>query len=82
MGWQEKALNRGGEVGFGMQKCHAAVLIVAVDCSKQTFLIVALLENSFFSPSAFQQCFKELKSSFRAEVPLPSLLAGMPPEIG
>lgn len=68
--------------GYGMPKCHAAVLIVAVVCSKQTFLIVTLLEKSFFfPPSAFQQCFKELKSSFRAEVPLLSLLAGMPPEI-
>lgn len=67
--------------GFGMQKCHAAVLIVAVGYSKQTFLIVTLLEKSFFFPSAFQQCFEELKSGFRAEVPLLSLLAGMPPEM-
>lgn len=68
--------------GCDMPKCHAAVPRVPVGCSKQTFLKVTLLEKSFFFFSShFQQCFKGLKSSFRAEVPLLSLLAGMPPAI-
>lgn len=46
-----------------MPKCHAAVLIVAVGCSKQAFLIVTLLEKPFFPPLLFSNALKNLKEA-------------------
>lgn len=52
--------------GFDMPKCHAAVLMVAEGCSKQTFLRVTLLEKSFFfffPPLIFSNVLKDLKAA-------------------